>query len=142
MKQMMGAILLTLLVAGIVEGQEKGSEPANITKALTGQCHCGSIKYEVKGSIIKSSYCDCRGCQKATGTLKAPFVTILRNNFKITTGNPTEFQAKSGVKCDCHGVWHFCPNCGTQLFWKGNKGDKLDIFVGTLDDTTVFLPKK
>ena len=92
--------------------------------------------------MTKCSHCDCRGCQRATGTLKVPFVTVPRKNFKITAGKPSQFRAKSGEKCDVHGVWVFCPQCGTQLYWLGNKGDQLDIFAGTLDDTSVFKVKK
>lgn len=107
---------------------------------MTGQCHCGNVKYKAQGPIVKSSYCDCRGCQRATGTLKAPFVTVLRSGFRITAGEPSRFRADSGEACDAHGEWTFCPECGTQVFWKGDTGNELDLFAGTLDDTTVFQP--
>ncbi len=106
--------------------------------AIKGQCHCGYIKYEAGGPVIKCSYCDCSGCRRATGTLKAPFVTVSRDGFRIADHKPSEFRAESGEKCDAHGSWSFCPKCGTQLFWKGNQGNELDLFAGTLDDISVF----
>jgi hypothetical protein len=68
-------------------------------------------------------------------------VTVPGEGFRVTAGRPTEFRAEAGVKCDAHGVWHFCPDCGTQLFWVGDGGDELDIFAGTLDDASVFEPE-
>ena len=145
MKAMMGAALAALLVAGVVTGQEDKAKDNSIQQTteqkITGQCHCGNIKYETAGPIIKCSYCDCLGCQKATGTLKAAFVTVQWAKFKVTAGQPAEFRSNSGAKCDRHGVWHFCPKCGTQVFWKGDKGEELDIFAGTLDNTKLFQPK-
>ena len=70
----------------------------------------------------------------ATGTLEAPFVTVLREGFQLTHGELSEFRAESGERCDAYGTWHFCPDCGTHIFWKGNEGDELDLFAGTLDD--------
>ncbi len=108
---------------------------------VTGQCHCGQITYEAIDPNLSCGYCDCSGCQKATGTLKAPFVHVNRAGFKITNGAPAEFRAKSGDKCDGRGEWHFCSNCGTQLFWKGDRGDQVAIFAGTLDDISVLEPQ-
>jgi hypothetical protein len=107
-------------------------------ETIKGQCHCGYIKYEAQGPVVKCSYCDCRGCQKATGTFKAPFVTVLREGFRIIGAEPTKFRAESGDRCDAHGTWNFCPKCGTQIFWKGNQGNELDLFAGTLDNMSLF----
>lgn len=141
-------LLLVFLIAGCTTMKEpKALDTADARSQdavvqITGQCHCGNIKYMAQGPIVKCSYCDCGGCQRATGTLKAPFVTVKRQGFVLTAGEPASFRAESGVGCDCHGVWNFCPKCGTQVFWKGHTGDELDIFAGTLDDTTVFRPKQ
>ena len=109
-------------------------------ESIVGQCHCGSIRYEAQPPIVKCSYCDCPGCQRATGTLRAPFVTVHRKEFSIVSGESSTFRADSGVKCDAHGVWHFCAKCGTPVFWLGDRGE-LDIFAGTLIDTGLFQPE-
>jgi len=148
MRELIGTVLVASLAVGIVIGQAGGAEKdrgATQKKAvsrMTGRCHCGHVTYEARGPIVKCSYCNCRGCQRATGTLKAPFVTVSRKAFRVTAGKPTPFRAASGVKCDAHGVWHFCPKCGTQVFWKGDRGNELDIFAGTLDNTALFQVKK
>ena len=141
MRRVIGAVLVGLLAVGVAVGQG-GKEKKEAAKPITGRCHCGYVKYRVQGRVIKCSFCDCRGCQRASGALKAPFVTVLGAAFTITAGKPAHFRSDSKAKCDCHGVWHFCPRCGTQVFWKPDKGKQLDIFAGTLDDTTIFQCKE
>lgn len=108
----------------------------------TGQCHCGQITYEAEDPNLVCAYCDCRGCQRATGTLKAPFVHVSRTGFRTTIGEAKAFRAASGDRCDAGGVWYFCPACGTQLFWKGDRGDEIAIFAGTLDDPSLIQHKQ
>jgi len=141
LKKVMGIMLAALLTVGVVMGQSRKTKE-HAAKPITGQCHCGHVKYRVQGRVIKCSYCDCAGCRRATGTLKAPFVTVRRSDFTITAGEPSCFRSTSKAKCDCHGDWYFCPRCGTQVFWKGHKGNELDIFAGTLDDVTLFQCKE
>jgi hypothetical protein len=110
------------------------------TRRLTGRCHCGHVAYEAQGPITKCSYCDCAGCRRATGTFKAPFVTVPASRFELTAGAPAQFRAASGEACDAHGTWHFCPKCGTQVYWMASDGKQIDLFAGTLDDASVFQP--
>jgi len=143
MKYVAGSLTVALLAVGVASAQEGGKTAKEATaEPITGQCHCGHVKYRAQGPIFDHNYCDCRGCQRATGTLKAPFVVVRKATFTVTAGEPARFRSKSKVKCDAHGVWCFCPKCGTQVFWLGDKGNKLDIFAGTLDDTKLFQPKK
>ena len=137
MKNLMRALALAVFVVGAADGQEKAKETP---KVITGHCHCGKVTYEVKGKIVGQSYCDCRGCQLASGGMKAAFVTVLKSTFKIT-GEVKTYRSDSGVKCDANGIWNFCPTCGTTVFWKPHRGDKIDIFAGTLDNTKLFTAK-
>jgi hypothetical protein len=38
--------------------------------AIIGQCFCDRIKYRSVRPVIESNTCDCRGCQRANGTLR------------------------------------------------------------------------
>jgi len=115
--------------------KEKIMEKA--AQMITGQCHCGSVKYEAQGPILRQGSCSCRGCQKATGALTSPNVGVPMETFKITSGTPTVFKASSGVACDT-GVYHFCNQCGSQLYWIDAAKTEIAIFAGTLDDTSLF----
>ncbi|MFC1805797.1 GFA family protein [Planctomycetota bacterium] len=141
MSKAMGVVLVSFLAAGVVLALGDKVKKAS-SKPITGQCHCGHVKYEVKGAVVECNFCDCRGCQRATGTLKSPFVVVKRSAFAVTAGKPSEFRSQSKAKCDWNGTWHFCPKCGTQVYWEGHKGNKTDIFAGTLDDTTIFQCKE
>lgn len=105
---------------------------------ITGRCHCGYIRYEVEGPVIKCSYCDCDGCKKATGALKAPFVTVGKAGFKTTAGEVATFKAQTGDRCDAHGAWHFCQKCGSPIYWANDDSDQMDLFAGSLDYTALF----
>jgi hypothetical protein len=130
------AALLSLLAVDIVLGQD------NKPKPIAGQCHCGELKYEVQGEVVvESNYCDCRACQRATGTTKGAYLVVRQAGFRVVAGEPTTFRGKTGGKCDVHGAWHLCQKCGTKLFWKPDKGKNVDILAGTLDDTKLFQPK-
>lgn len=106
---------------------------------FVGQCHCGAVKYEAVKPVVKCSYCDCQGCQRATGSLKAPFVTVKQDGFKILAGKVTEFKSDSGIKCDAHGKWYFCSQCGGHLYWQSDNGGDVDLFAGSLNDKSIFV---
>lgn len=145
MKQMIGITCFVLaatcaFAVGAAE-QTAVTRPAASTGIRTGRCHCGAIAFQVGGPIIRSTYCDCRACQKASGALKTPYVTVLRTDFKVTTGKPASFRGNSKEKCDCYGVWHFCRTCGGPLYWESDNGKELDVFAAAFDDPSVFQPK-
>ena len=112
--------------------------------AITGECFCGHIKYGSEGPIIESNYCDCRGCQRANGTLRVPWVVVPLTSLKIVAGEPSRVRSDAYPEGTCDGYGGeraFCPECGTQLFWYGDGRDKVDICAGTLDDISLFQPK-
>ena len=107
-------------------------------EAVTGQCHCGSVKYKAQLPIVSSDYCNCLACQKATGSFEVPFVAVYADKFQILSGQIASFRADHGEGCDADGTWYFCPKCGTQIYWKEDEAEALTIFAGTLDDIRLF----
>ena len=108
------------------------------TQTFTGQCHCGSIHYEAQGPILFQGTCTCRACQRATGALASPNVQVPMETFKVIRGSVSPFKSDSDEGCDA-GVFHFCSQCGSQLYWVNAEGTELALFAGTLDDTSMFL---
>ncbi len=149
MRIVFAAAMVVVLVIGLGAGQASGADDTSAdearkkaaTEVTKGQCHCGYVKYQVQGPVLSHNYCSCRGCQKATGTLKVPFAVVAKASFAVTAGKPSSYRSDSGVKCDAQGVWNFCPKCGTQVFWVGDRGDTVDIFAGTLNNTALFQPE-
>lgn len=138
-----------ILLAGGCTGQggeqvstPEGDPPDLNSEAdvLTGRCHCGQVAYAISGPVIRSSSCSCPGCRKASGSMEADFVKVGGDDFQLRRGELAEFKAKGGKECDAHGSWMFCPKCGTHVYWKPDRGNKLDVFAGTLDDPSSFQP--
>jgi hypothetical protein len=148
MRPLLSAALMALLAATQAMGQDNPSkQEGNATQAvftnkITGRCHCGNIAYEADRARATYDDCECRGCQRASGALKVQYVVMPAAALKLTGGQPSEFRAQSAEECDKVGFWQFCPKCGAPVFWRSNKGDQVDIFAGTLDDTRVYIPKK
>lgn len=110
-----------------------GSEP----QAITVRCHCGAVEYRSSGPIFRQGTCTCRACQRATGSLASPHVGVKPDTFEIMRGTPTEFSAQGNEGCDV-GTWNFCSNCGAPLFWRAPRDEEIAIFVGALDDPSLF----
>ena len=134
-----------LLMVGC-DGQPRGGDLQQeavrqppVDAQFTGRCHCGKIRYAVTGPVVKTSTCDCTGCRRATGTLAAPFVTVKGDDLRVTAGEPKTYLAVGGEKCDKHGSWYFCGDCGSPLYWADNlRKQQVDLFAGSLDDPSIF----
>ncbi len=110
--------------------------------SIVGRCHCGAVAYRARGPVVRCGPCDCRDCQRASGSLKPTYVTVARAGFKVTSGKPAAYRAKTGEKCDCHGTWHFCRKCGGPLYWENDNGKEIDLFAGSLDDPSIYKPSE
>ena len=108
-------------------------------RPLEGGCHCGAVRYSLDGPLGFSFLCQCRRCQKLTGSGHAPGVKVERAHLTVT-GSPAAYQtpADSG-----HAVTHeFCPRCGAPLFASTAQfPDSLALYVASLDDPACFAPE-
>ena len=78
---------------------------------IQGQCHCGAVRYELTGEALHhNALCHCTDCRRHSG---APMVAWgLVNKDQIAIEGETKEYASSE-----HGRRHFCPECGTGLFY-------------------------
>jgi hypothetical protein len=94
----------------------------------TGGCHCGRIRFEVRGRASKALVCNCSMCTKR-GTLH--WIVPL-DQFRITKGlgELSEYRFNTGVARH-----YFCPTCGCAPFYVPRSDpDKMDVNVRCLDD--------
>jgi hypothetical protein len=106
---------------------------------MTGGCLCGAVRYEAQGKPLFAVHCHCRDCQRASGTGHVPVMGMAKSSFKVT-GKTKSYTLKgtSGLKT----IRHFCPTCGSLLFGTPEVSpDAVTIYVGTLDDPSVFRPE-
>lgn len=79
--------------------------------ALTGECFCGSISYEIAGNVRDARSCHCSRCRKAFSAQASAYALV----------NPAEFSWKHGeelltsyINKDGFGL-RFCSQCGSTL---------------------------
>jgi hypothetical protein len=82
----------------------------------TARCHCGQLQIACTGEPTKISLCHCLECQRRTGSVFSIAAFYERGNVTLTQGNPKGFQRQSASGFSV--VFHFCGNCGSNLFWE------------------------
>ncbi|MBV8651963.1 MAG: GFA family protein [Alphaproteobacteria bacterium] len=94
---------------------------------LTGGCFCGAVRYRAAG-VVRTSYCHCRMCQKASGAPVVAFLSVPVDGFTLTQGTMTAYRSSQKA------VRHFCGTCGTQLTFRLVENPvEIDINLATLD---------
>jgi hypothetical protein len=104
----------------------------------TASCSCGSLRADTTGEPAAVTACHCRACQRRTG---APFgVTVVFRKDQVQTEGPTrEFVRDAPEGREVR--FHFCPDCGTTLFWYPDKEpDMIGIALGAFADQSFPAP--
>ena len=106
--------------------------------AYVGGCSCGAVRYEITAEPIRGFQCQCRDCQRDSGSGHTSVWVFPRTAFKATGPLKDSVRvADSGdakVKC-------FCEVCGSPICNKPvAKPDMLGLYVGSLDDPSGFRP--
>ncbi len=82
------------------------------TKAYTGGCHCGAVRYRVKVKLEAAMTCNCSICSK-TGTL---LTFVPASEFELLNGRDALTDYQFGKKRIHH---LFCNRCGIRSFARG-----------------------
>ena len=106
---------------------------------LTGGCACGAVRYEISAAPVVSAQCQCRDCQRATGTGHVDAMVFPRNAIAVT--GDLKFHDRKGDSG--HTVSRgFCPNCGAPVLWRfARNPDVCGILAGSMDDASGFAPQ-
>ena len=110
-----------------------------MTASYTGGCACGAIRYEISGEPMMAGHCQCRDCQRMTGTGHASMMMFPLAAMKIT-GTPKFHD----VKTDSGNTASrgFCANCGSFVMAKSSgMSGMMTIAAGGLDDPSRFRPQ-
>ncbi|MCK4707552.1 MAG: GFA family protein [Gammaproteobacteria bacterium] len=103
----------------------------------TGQCLCGSIKYQVDKIEPKIAHCHCSMCRKFHGAAFATFGEAVKKNFHWLEGKSL---LKSYVASN-RTTRQFCNNCGSSLTFLSPAFPHLVEFsLGTLDSNITLKP--
>ena len=95
----------------------------------SGGCHCGAVRYEIKGEPAYKAICRCNDCRRAAGAPMVGWAMIGQGQLKIEGRLKIYHSSPLGRR-------HFCPECGTGLFYRNaeNLPGIVDTQVATLDD--------
>ena len=107
--------------------------------AYEGGCACGVFRYVAAAEPLLSLHCQCRDCQRMSGTGHASHIGFPKPAVKLQ-GKATHWQkaADSGNMT----TRAFCPTCGSPVY-STNSGTP-DFFVveaASLDDPSRFKPQ-
>ena len=110
-----------------------------MNKSYAGGCACGAIRYEVSAEPVLMSDCQCRQCQRDSGTGHGSHVTFAGAPVKVT-GEATLWTVvgENGTRKSRA----FCPTCGSPVYL--TLPDMPDIFVASaasLDDPARYTPQ-
>jgi hypothetical protein len=110
-----------------------------MTKRYTGGCACGSVRFETSSEPMAELHCQCRDCQKRSGTGHSSYVVFPdRADMKITGEAKTWRVAGDSGNEKIHA---FCANCGTPVYVTFAANDAIAIHATSLDEAGQFNPK-
>ena len=110
-----------------------------MTRARTGGCQCGAIRYGIKGQPLTLYLCHCRECQKQAAGAFGMSLWVRRSDFELRAGTPRFWLrgADSGGKMVCA----FCGDCGSRVYHaSSHESETISIKAGSLDDVLSLQP--
>jgi hypothetical protein len=110
-----------------------------MNKAYTGGCACGAIRYEISGEPIVMNDCQCRDCQRESGTGHESHLTFPRAGVKVTG------EAKLWAMVSDSGnvkTRAFCSTCGSPVYMTfAAMPDVFTVRAASLDDPSRYKPQ-
>jgi hypothetical protein len=104
--------------------------------AREAACHCGQLRLEVAGDPFAVSICHCLACQRRTGSAFAMQAGFKADQVQVT-GSFRDFARISDQADRKEHVFHFCPDCGSQVFYtEPTEPDLIVVSVGSFADPT------
>lgn len=97
-------------------------------------CHCGQLRLEVKGEPFAVSICNCRACQRRTGSAFGLQAAFKADRVQVS-GRFNDFSRISDEADQKEHAFHFCPNCGSQVFYtEPTEPDLIVVSAGAFAD--------
>lgn len=109
-----------------------------MSKKLTGQCLCGSVKFSVIDKFKAFYQCHCKQCQQLTGTAFASNIFTEPDNIEWLSGqdNITHYEHASREFSKS-----FCKTCGSALPFINKSKTSLIVPAGSLNELPDLQPQ-
>lgn len=102
------------------------SEPAS----HHGRCLCGIVRYAVRGALSPVIACHCTLCRRQTGHFLAS-TNVALADLVLQGEDHVRWYASSDLA-----ERGFCGECGSVLFWRRRRSDRIAIAMGGFDKPT------
>jgi hypothetical protein len=111
-----------------------------MNRSYTGGCACGAVRYTTAHAPIFQNHCQCRDCQRRSGTGHGSWLTFAARAEMAITGEAKHWEvAGDSGNVKIHG---FCPLCGTPVYLRFAPMPKLIAVPATsLDEPDRFAPQ-
>jgi hypothetical protein len=97
-------------------------------------CHCGQLRLEVTGEPFAVSICNCLACQRRTGSAFGMQAGFKGDQVQVL-GRFSDYARISDEADRKEHVFHFCPECGSQVFYtEPTEPDLVVVSVGSFAD--------
>lgn len=111
-----------------------------MTKPYTGGCACGAVRYETRSEPIVENHCQCRHCQKRSGTGHGSYLAFPRRTDVTIKGDAKNWRVAGDSGNEK--VHAFCPTCGTPVYVTFvAMPDLIAVHAASLDDPSQFNPQ-
>lgn len=111
-----------------------------MSEPYTGGCACGAIRYQISAEPLFQNDCQCRDCQRNSGTGHGSYLTFPSKLSVTLKGKAQQWNivADSGnVK-----TRGFCPTCGSPVYLTfAAMPDLFTIHAASLDDPGRYQPQ-
>lgn len=109
-----------------------------MSQPWTGGCACGAIRYSIAGEPIFSNHCQCRDCQRESGTGHGSHLTFARAGVAVTGEAATFDMVADSGNVKTRG---FCPVCGAPVWMTfAAMPDIFTIRAASLDEPGRYRP--
>ena len=99
-------------------------------------CHCGQLRLEVTGEPFSVSICNCLACQRRTGSAFGMQAGYKDEQVRVD-GRYSDYSRLSDEADRREHVFHFCPECGSQVFYtEPDEEGLIVVSVGSFADPT------
>ncbi|WP_102960244.1 GFA family protein [Mangrovicella endophytica] len=110
-----------------------------MSRPFTGGCACGAVRYTVSAEPVAMGHCQCRQCQRDSGTGHASHLTFAGAAVAVE-GRASEWEVAGDGGTVKRGA--FCPNCGSPLYITlPAMPDYFILYAGSLDEPERYRPQ-
>ncbi|MEO8040439.1 MAG: GFA family protein [Betaproteobacteria bacterium] len=109
-------------------------------KPYTGGCACGAIRYETRSPPIFENHCQCRDCQKRSGTGHGSYLTFAQRAELAVSGEAKTWRVAGDSGNEKSHA--FCPTCGSPVYLTfAAMPELIAVHATSLDDPGQFNPQ-